>query len=137
MTILESLKFIRDNPEKRIVSYGICANLTMVYNPKQDGDKHIKQHKFIASAFSMIYGKDYSIYPIEKGYTEYYLNTNKWDNSTEYGTKRLELLEKMIQVANAMEHLPQYVSIDMLDASDIFGIPVPSSDGTLVWSKPI
>lgn len=108
MSIHEALKFIRDNPQSRHKNYGICANLTMAYNPKNDPDKQLEQQKFIRAAFTTIYGNNYSIYPIEKGYTEYYLNTDKWDSSTEYGKARLELLDKMIDLSFAIDNLPVF-----------------------------
>lgn len=106
MKFHEALKVLRNNPEIRHVNDGICSNLSRVYNPKNEPDKQLKQQQFLRAAFTHIYGKNYAVFPIEKGYTEYYLNKDKWDSSTEYGKARLELLDKMIYVAEQIEELP-------------------------------
>lgn len=137
MKISDALKYIRDNVEIQNKHYGICAALTKAYNPKHEPNKELEIKKFLESSFVFLYGKQ-ERYPIEKDYITFYLNDDKWNISTEFGRQRLDLLDKMIVLANAHEHLPIGIDLLMLDTSDVFGIPVPDiSNGTITWSKPL
>lgn len=96
-SIIECLKELRDNEFSRTSHYGICANLSTLYNPKLDPHKTLELQNFIPNIIFKIYGSNLK-YPIEGNYTDFFLNKNKWDISTEYGKLRLELLNKIINV---------------------------------------
>lgn len=86
--ILEALYQIK---EHRNDSHGICNNLYF----KVDGTDDVEE--FLALSFHEKYGNRDIEYPIEGSRYVHQHNFNKWDLSTEYGAKRMELLEFMIQ----------------------------------------
>jgi len=73
-------------------NHGICINLMF----KLDCTDCISE--FTNQAFTQIYGNEDS-YPIEGNSLGYIQNKDKWNPDTEYGKKRLELLDKLIEFA--------------------------------------
>lgn len=73
-------------------NHGICVNLMLTL----DCTDCISE--FADTAFEQIYGSSVS-YPIEGTSLSYIQNKDKWNPDTEYGKKRLELLDKLIEFA--------------------------------------
>lgn len=87
---LMKLDLKKKEPTFTRVRFGICHNISFRLSDTR------LSHKFMRDALIHINGK-WEPYPIEGEQRKYELLLNKYDPNNNYGKKRLELLDALIQ----------------------------------------
>lgn len=87
---LMKLDLKKKEPTFTRVRFGICHNLSF----RLGSDRLVQ--KFMCDALEEINGK-WEPYPIEGDHRKYELLLNKYDPNNNFGKKRLELLDALIQ----------------------------------------
>lgn len=94
--IAEGLKSIKEGDLH--ANHGICINLYIKVDPV-----HLVSD-FLEAAFIQKFGSG-ECYPIEGSYDGYLADKDKWNPETEFGKKRIELLDFLIQYCNSLVHV--------------------------------